>query len=441
MLRLLIILITTLFFYRRTIHYGYIIDDIEVATHEKTGIWWKDFWYQIRGHGYFNRVTEHTITLLIHTINCMLIYKAFGSNDVSFLAAMLFAVNPVNNQASVWLSGKVYALAATFILLGWWIKPLFPLFYFTSFYFSLNGVLTPLLFLFTPQIYFAVLPIILGFFFKNKVIGEPKRRYKQGSIYMRELSPRKLIISIKTLGYYFRLCLFPFKLGMCHKYLHEYGLTKQETEKWYSFDKYFWLGLGVILTAGIGLLNRWEVFGLIWFIVLTAQWCNFLVLNHPVCERYVYLSNIGLMIMLAKALMTIPYGMYLAVAIWTFYVTKLWFFLPSYKTNYAYFRSNKQEFEDVAIAYNQEGLEAIRFGQPSTALDIFMQGLFYRPYDFRLNYNSANLMIGMGKFEQAKFFLHRAHQSLDKGLDNYDVWMGGINQMKDHIRKQGINVN
>ena len=437
----LIILITTLFFYRRTVNYGYIIDDIQVATHERTGRFWRDLWYQIRGHAYFDAKREHTITLLIHTINCILIYKAFGSNNISFLAAMLFAVNPVNNQASVWLSGKVYALATTCILLGWWIKPLFPVLYFASFYFSLNGVLIPLLFLFvSPHIFTLLLPLLV-FKFKKRLVNEPKRRYKQGSQLMRELSPRKLIICIKTLGYYFRLCLFPFKLGMCHKYLHEYGLTVDETEKWYRLDKYFWLGVSIIITLGIGIFMKWNMFGLIWFVLLTAQWCNFLILNHPICERYVYLSNIGLMIFLSQILLSIPYGTYLAVAIFTFYITKLWFFLPAYNTNYAYFKSNKSEFSDVAIAYNQEGLEAIRFGQPSTALDIFMQGLFCRPFDFRINYNSANLMLGMGKFDQAKFFLHRAEQTLDKGVDNYDVWMGGINQMKNFIRGKGINVN
>ncbi len=438
---LLIILITTLFFYRRTVHYGYVIDDIQVATHPRTGKFWKDLWYQIRGHAYFDARREHTMTLLIHTINCMLVYKAFGSNNVSFLAAMLWAVNPVNNQASVWLSGKVYSIATTFILLGWWIKPLFPILYFPAFYFSLNGVLTPLLFLFvSPHIFVGLLPILM-FKFKKRLVQEPERRYKQGSPLMRELRPRKLIICLKTLGYYFRLCLFPFKLGMCHKYLHEYGLTKHETEKMYNLDKYFWIGISILILLGVGLYNRWEMLGLLWFVLLTAQWCNLLVLNHPICERYVYLSGIGLMLMLAKVLLAVPFGLYVAVAIFTFYASKLWFFLPAYKTNYAYFHSNRNEFEDVAIAYNQVGLEAIRFGQPNIAFDTFMQGLFYRPYDFRLNYNSANLMISMGRYDQAKFFIHRSEQTLDKGVDNYNIWIDGINKMKEFVRGKGVNVN
>lgn len=441
MVNLLIIFITTLFFYRNTVHYGYIIDDIEVSTHARTGKFWKDLWGQIRGHAYFNSETEHTITTLIHTINCMLIYKAFGSNNVSFLAAMLFAVNPVNNQASVWLSGKVYALAATLILLGWWLKPLFPPLYLLTFYISLNGIFNPLLFLFTAPKLYTILPLLFIFVLRNRLSKEPQRRFKSVSPYMREISFRKIIVCLKTLGYYTRLCLFPFKLGMCHKYLHEYGLTKRETENSFTFDKYFWFGIVTLLIIPLGLLLGNDMFGLVWFVLLMVQWCNFIVLNHPICERYTYLANVGLMFILAKTLLTIPYGIYLACVIGTFYATKLSFFLPVYKTNFAYFRSNKEEFKDVAIAYNQEGLEAIRFGQPNTALDVFMSGLFCRPYDFRLNFNSANLLIGMGRLEQARYFVYRAEQSLDRGLDNYQMWIDSINAMKNHIKEKGINVN
>ena len=125
--------------YRRASYYGYVIDDVEVATHEKTGRYWRDLWYQIRGHAYFNATREHDITTLFHTLNSCLVYLALGQNNISFIAAMLFAVNPSNNQASVWLSGKVYSVATSLILLGVWVKPLFPLFYLASFYFSLNN--------------------------------------------------------------------------------------------------------------------------------------------------------------------------------------------------------------------------------------------------------------------------------------------------------------
>ena len=102
LIRLSIIILLTLLLYRRSINYGYIIDDMEVATHKRTGRFWRDLWYQIRGHAYFNHKTEHSITLFFHILNSCLIYLAFGQTNVAFLAALLFCINPVNNQGSVW---------------------------------------------------------------------------------------------------------------------------------------------------------------------------------------------------------------------------------------------------------------------------------------------------------------------------------------------------
>jgi len=432
MVRILCIIISALFFYRRTVKYGYIIDDFQVATHKRRNKLF-DFWGQIRGHAYFQPRVEHTITLLFHTLNSVLIYLALGANDVSFMAGMLFAVNPVNNQTSVWLSGKVYSVAVTMVLLGILFKPLYPLLYlFAGFYFSLNVLLTPLLFLFINPVWFvAFIPVFL-LIFKKRVVVEPKRRYEGGTSWMREVSLRKLIISIKTLGYYFRICLFPIKLAMCHQYLHVFGLSKKETEKWYTFDIYFWLGLGVLLTLATGLVLKWQVFGLFWFVVLMVQWCNFLVLNHPICERYAYMANVGLMYMVATVLMKVPYGTYIAVALWTYYATKLWHFLPAYKNNLEYFKSGMEQFDKVAINYNQYGLELVRFNRPGTALETFNDGLLCRPNDFRLNYNTANLLCSMSRFQEAVCYINRAEAALDKN-NSYDTWKKQVDSIKATI--------
>jgi hypothetical protein len=439
MVRLLLLIISTLIIYHRTCSYGYLIDDIEVASHPQPKEWWKKLWHQTMGHSYFNATTEHTITLLIHTVNVCLVYLAFGANTVSFVGAMLFALNPVNTQASVWLSGKVYALGATAILLGILFKPLFPVLYFLGYYLSLNAFLTPLLFIFLGPIWFAGLPILLTLVFKKRIVGEPKRRFDGSTKWMQEISFRKLIISIKTFGYYFRMCIFPTKLGMCHQYLHVFGLSKQETEKWYTLDKYFWLGTSVLGLAVTSLIMKWNLFGLYWFCILMPQWCNFIVLNHPICERYAYLANIGLMLLVSSTLLAVPYGTYILVVLGTYYATRLWAFLPAYKTNKDFFSSNIDNFDQVAIGWNQKGLELIRFGRPGDALDTFMEGLMYRPQDFRINYNSANLLNGMGRCNEAVQFVKKAEAALDPN-NNYQLWRTNIDAMKASMRTRGVQI-
>jgi len=440
MVSYLIIILVCLFFYRQTVNYGYIIDDMEVATHKRTGNWLRDLWYQIRGHSYFNPKTEHTITLLIHTINCCLIYWAFGMNQVSFIAAMLFSVNPVNNQASVWLSGKVYALGAMFMLIGWGVKTIYPITYFLGSYFSLNVVPTPLLFLMARPHWWVLLIGVMILAYRMRLLFEPSRRFKDSSPEMQEYvfskSPKRLIVPLKTFGYYLRLCFFPIRLGMCHEYLHVFGLTKKETDMWFKPDKYMFLGLSAISFLILGLVKGWDMLGLYWFTLCMLPWSNFVVLNHPICERYAYLANIGLMVFVAKLCSLTPLGSYLAVGLWVYYATRLFYFLPAYKTNLEYFKLNVDNFENVAIGYNQEGLERIRFNQAGTAVDIFAQGLFSRPNDFRLNYNLGNLLIGMGRFLEARSYIYKAEQNLDPN-NNYAVWMENINILKHKIREGG----
>jgi len=440
--KLLIIFISTLFFYRRTVYYGYIIDDIQVCTqdNERKPSKLRNFWLQVKGGCYFQPRVEHTITLMFHVINSCLIYLAFGRTDVAFLGAMLFGLNPVNNQASVWLSGKVYSIATTFVLLGVWLKPLFPVLYFTGYFFSLNVVLVPLLFIWLKPWFYAPFTILLILWFRKRVVYEPKRRYEQSTDHMTEVSLRKLMISLKTYAYYFRIGIFPTRIGMCHTYLHVFGLSKKESERWYKPDRYFWLGIALVGFILTGLFMRWDIFGLIWFTLLIAQWCNFMVLNHPICERYIYLANVGLMLMLAKVLLMIPFGSYFAVALLVYYATRLWGFLPTYKNNKEYFKSNSENFPEIAVPYNQYGLELIRFGKAETALDVFLEGLQYRPNDFRINYNIANLLLGMRRFQESVPFVRKAELALDP-KNNYETWRNQVNLLKLQLSTAGLNID
>jgi tetratricopeptide (TPR) repeat protein len=324
--------------------------------------------------------------------------------------------------------------------LGIWLKVLFPTLYFISYFFSLNVILVPLLFIWLKPWFYAPLFIALILIFRKRVVNEPKRRYEQSTDYMRDISFRKLIISLKTFAYYFRIGIFPTRLGMCHTYLHVFGLSKKESEMWYKLDRYFWGGVVLFTTLVVGLINKWDIFGLIWFTLLIAQWCNFMVLNHPICERYIYLANVGLMLMLAKVLTMIPFGSYLAVALLVYYVTRLWQFLPAYKTNKDYFKSNAENFPDIAIPFNQWGLELIRFGQPGSALDGFLMGLQRRPNDFRINYNIANLLIAMGRLQESVPFVNMAQLALDP-KNNYDMWRSQVDILKSQLKTNGVYVN
>ena len=68
-----------------------------------------------------NKRIDHALNILAHTLVCVMMYLALGQNEVSFMAALLFSVNPTNNQGSVWISGRHYAWCAFFVLSALWV--------------------------------------------------------------------------------------------------------------------------------------------------------------------------------------------------------------------------------------------------------------------------------------------------------------------------------
>ena len=402
--------------------------------------WHIDLWRQIVGDCYTNPKVEHLITTIIHTINCCLIYWLFGCNNISLLTALLFALNPVNNQCSIWLSGKPYSLSTMAMLLGLCILPSLPIFYAFSLWFSANTIMLPILFTFKqPHWYILALPI-LGIFFSWRIRRTIKRRYDSAPTEAIKFSINKLIIFFKTLGYYFVLCLFPVKIGMFHSYLNSYSMNEEANKKWYKIDIYFIIGLLLtcIVIANLFLKFTPQAYGLLWFFIFSIQYCNILLLNHPITERYIYLANIGLMYLLALSIISTPF-------MWIFltaYAIRLFYFTPAYKNMISYWKSNIENFPDVALGYNQYALALNAYGNGGSALDSLVSGVQYEPRDFKVNYNLANMLIQSGMTDKAVKFIKVAEETLYEKDDPkvVNVFKEGIANMKRACKDKGLEV-
>jgi hypothetical protein len=240
----LIISVVYLMYYR-TLSYGYVIDDSDVAKNKTlTPQLFKRLWEHFIGRKYTHPKLAHLLNIIIHTIVCILIYIAFGVNNTSLLAAILFALNPVNNQVSIWLSGRPYGTATALVLLAMIFKPLMLLFYPASIVVSVSAMMLPFIIIRDYPLY-ALLLLGIGYFStKKRCAGEISNRLNVSTGYMTELSPRKIIIVLKTIGYYLCLCILPIRVGMFHDYLHCFGMSKYEADKNYNLDHYFWIGSG-----------------------------------------------------------------------------------------------------------------------------------------------------------------------------------------------------
>lgn len=140
---LLIIIIITFAVYLNTLQAGFLaVDDVDTIRHIQSGnVSVSGLFFQ-RGSEYFrpiailsllldftlfggNPAGYHLANILIHLANSILVYFLatlfLGSNEntpyYSFLAALLFALHPVNSEAVVWMSARPDLLCCLFFQL------------------------------------------------------------------------------------------------------------------------------------------------------------------------------------------------------------------------------------------------------------------------------------------------------------------------------------
>src|SRR3990172_46092 len=150
---------------------------------------------------------EHLLALLIHAAICVLIYTGLGANQVSFVAALLYSVNPVNNQGTIWPGCRGYALPILSLLLSMAVPILSPiLLYFCSWY--TIGFLAPLTLIGSHRWYLLGLMPIIWWLHSRKFVTAISSKAKLESFDEdRNYGPWKIIIFLKTYGFYLILCL------------------------------------------------------------------------------------------------------------------------------------------------------------------------------------------------------------------------------------------
>jgi hypothetical protein len=423
---LILLILTNLLLYYRTLSYQGICDDIPVST-GPTVIpkgRWMFFWYHLQGRKYVSWKLAHAQALAIHTINSCLIYLAFGSNTFSAMAAFLFAVNPVNNQCSIWLSGKGYAQNTTCALLMWMFPYASPIFYlYGTYYCGHSLLLFPLIFLFTKYWWLSAL-VIIG------ILREHPRLFdkRPGSKFTTEsnseltlIAPRKLIPWFKTVGYHFINSIIALRLGFYHKFMFLHGVSKETNKESYHIDKYFFFG--IIIVASI-LITR-NIY-LIWWLLCISQWCNMMSFNQTVANRYIYLPNVGLFLFVASILVFYPLGF--AVLI-TYYITRLIQFHVFYKSEYWAIEYSCFESPDFFYSWQNRAIHCFQSGNYHGALGNMIKADELRPNDWKITYNMCQIYLLIGHLATAKVWYKKA------GECNIDGREKEINRLMERLGK------
>ena len=264
---------------------------------------------------------------------------------------------------------------------------------------------------------------------------------------MATVHPRKLIIALKTYGYYFRLAVFPYRLGLYHKKLWALGVNKIFDKEYYRLDLDFWIGLGILLgnIYGILFLNNPIGFGLLWFNLGIAMWCNLITIHQPIAERYIYLPAVGIMLAISYACSLIhPFAWLIP---FTAYAVRFIYIAPSYISEFWNTHYNLIEQKDFWYIWLVRGVKRFKLNDDIGAYNDFAEAYRLCQHSFKVNFNLANMSILFKNLDQAQKHLDIAKKNIfdGEGLkeEQYKLIQNVqdfINEIKDNIAK-GIKKN
>lgn len=279
---------------------------------------------------------DHLAVLVLHTINCILIYLAFGKNIVSWSAAMLYACNPANTQTSIWLNGRRYAvcvfltllmiLAMPYAWLGWGL----PFYLFTPI-FQLTAVFAPVMYGLKAVWIWLLAPIII-YLMRNRIVEFWKLR--TSAVFSPdhlEFTPKRLIVCIKSFGFYVWHMIFPGHVRMTYDSLYWWGRTEVGNKEAYAFNWDFWKGVLCFVgmcAVGYFVQEKW-----MWLFMMLAiaQWCCVIVCIQYNTDRYASIPIVFMMYFLCQ--LSYQYvGWWSLLMLAVYYVVNLQHSMRQYKS-------------------------------------------------------------------------------------------------------------
>lgn len=414
--------------YLKTLGYTFCSDDATMAglTPPKTN-WFMRQFYTIMGHWYWEPFSAHCWTLILHIIVCLLVNKVFG-----FYTAALFSVLPANHMVSIWISGKGYSLSAIWGLLMWIFPVLAPAFWYLNLNcFSVSLSLFPLVFIGAKYWPVSLLMVILFMHFKRikKMRNSSGRSEEMENFYF-----RKIIIVIKTFGYYFKLGVTGRPLCHWHNLLSGFGLNEYNNKLAYKIDKDFWVGIITLAIFAYPLAKGWPCAW--WFCINIGMWCNFITLSSQISERYMYFAAIGLCAFMVKLifLLPAPFGICCFIFIFGWHSSRIFSFQPAYKNDFWLVEYVLLEQWDNIRTRLFRAMHKFQNKEYWGALLDYSVIYALNPYDFKILYNMANMYLALGDLEKAEEYLDKALLNIYKN-GQQDTAIRYVKETREYIKQ------
>ena len=153
------------------------------------------------------------------------------------------------------------------------------------------------------------------------------------------------------------------------------------------------------------------------------MWCQFPVgFTQAIAGRNYYLPLVGIVYALSYTIHILPYhDLYWGafIALFTYYATKMWNYMPAYRNLEEFYRYALFEFPDQFRARSHVIQKEIQERKMFWALRNAGVGLKHNPKDCTLNILMAQSLMSIGAWAKAKEYLGKAHKNMIPGQERY----------------------
>lgn len=388
--------------YGRTLNYFYMIDD------------------NVRRWGYLYIVPQtspphtfydskpskwrHLFLIITHAINVLWINQLWG-----WKVALIFAVHPLSVPCTAWVTGGYYSVTTLLTLTAYYFIHTYHLIgavigsvFFTA---ALGSTITclgfPFLFLFGEHNGLILFwPLVMYLFGKRFITGFGIRNSGRRD----KITWRKLAVMPKVVAYYLLIALVPNQLCFFRQFGFEYSRSSKMKDDVDSFNFEFYLSVAfLIVSAYVG----WTIspFATLWFFVTIGPFCQFKMLGQFIAERYSYLPNVGIAILLATAIGSNPILLTILVSL---YVYRSHLYIPAFKHMKDLYLDGMRNYPECVTNYANLAEYYIQRGESLKCYQTLEQGFKLDPNCFLLHCNMAAYWISVNNLSRGLMHSKRA---------------------------------
>jgi hypothetical protein len=372
-----------------------------------------------RQRKYFGKIItgiqiDHAFSIFLMCIICTLMYLDFHS----LWAVLLFASSSVTTHIGVWLNGRRYAINIILALLvtacihlgGWWLIPALGLYAITP-YFHMTAFFLPVLYPWSIPLMIILLVIFWDAIYSRVMsrlnsIFECDRKY---------LKPRRIIVVIKTYGFYFFKMILPLQTRTCYGFLYMWGETPEGDKDAYALNRAFYTGImsiGISLGSLLFLPSSMRPYG-VFLILSTCQWCNIINATQVCADRYICMPLVFMSVILAHFL---PWQVCMVmVAVNTVCTSQSY---RMYENVQGMFDYHFYHWPNVTLVNKEYIAFCIKIGDYIKAYTIIKECLRYNPTDFALLHAAAVCARVANQRPQARAYVDMAEKHLYYGQED-----------------------